>query len=82
MATVETLVKGGTVGREYDSAAYRRGWEASLRGSVTALDRADARGEVTEWYDGYHDEACERPKYHSRDFMCDGRGSCRGECVA
>jgi hypothetical protein len=53
------------------SAAYRRdynnGWDTSARGADDALDRADARGVSHAWYDGYHDQAAGRPKWHLRD---------------
>lgn len=54
---------------------YRNGWNASARyGTSTApntvnafegpLDRADARGVSHAWYDGYHDQAAGRPRWH------------------
>ncbi|WP_152346610.1 hypothetical protein [Brevibacterium sp. CFH 10365] len=49
--------------RGYSNDDYRRGWDAERRGSETALERADARGEPTAWYDGYMDSATGRPKY-------------------
>lgn len=54
--------------REYSTKDYNRGWRASLYGSETALERADMRGEPMEWYDGYMDVACHRPKYFLRDY--------------
>jgi hypothetical protein len=50
---------------------YNRGWKASQGGGAnSALDRADFRHEPDAWYDGYHDYAADRPKFHSRD--CSG----------
>jgi hypothetical protein len=47
-------------------ASQRAGMSTS--DGPSALDRADARGEPTAWYDGYHDHANgRRPKWHSRD---------------
>jgi len=54
---------------------YRNGWNASERyGTSTAsnsvnafetpLDRADARGASHAWYDGYHDNAAGRDRWH------------------
>lgn len=51
----------------YSTKDYNRGWAASARGSETALDRADMRNECSEWYDGYMDLACGRPKFFLRD---------------
>ena len=49
---------------ESHRSAYRRGWSASARGSEGALERADHRGEVDAWYDGYLDHAAGRERYH------------------
>lgn len=58
-------------GRTYDTSAYRRGWTASTRdtgmGETSALERADARQEPMEWYDGHSDETQGNPRYHYRD---------------
>jgi hypothetical protein len=44
---------------------YERGWRASGRpDAVAPLDAADARGEPDAWYDGYHDRAAGREKWH------------------
>jgi hypothetical protein len=40
--------------------AYNRGWR-----STGNLDTADARREPAAWYDGYHDLASGRAKWHS-----------------
>ena len=54
-------------GPEY-TGHYNRGWKASQGGGAnSALDRADFRHEPDAWYDGYHDYAADRPKFHSRD---------------
>lgn len=45
---------------------YDRGYAAARRGSDTALDRADARGESNDWYAGYEDAAAGRPKRAQR----------------
>ena len=50
--------------------AYRRGWQASVRATDGALDRADARGESNAWYDGYMDHACDRPMWAALDTTC------------
>jgi hypothetical protein len=52
-----------TITPEYRKA-YLRGWRASARVADGALDRADRRGEPDAWYDGYHDEAAGREKWH------------------
>ena len=44
---------------------YNRGWQASKRAGSNTLDRADSRGESQAWYDGYHDYAAGRPKWHA-----------------
>lgn len=47
--------------------AYRRGWQAFMRGSMNAVENADDRNEKREWYLGFND-ANEHPfvaKYHS-----------------
>lgn len=46
-----------------NDADYGRGWSAARRGSDTALERADDRGESSRWYDGYFDYACGRSKF-------------------
>ena len=45
---------------------YRRGWDAFLRGSRSALENADDRREPLAWYLGYEDanESNHLPKYH------------------
>ena len=50
--------------------AYRAGWEAYERGAPDALDKADMRRVVREWYSGFHDAAAGRPKWH--EMKCDG----------
>lgn len=50
----------------YDTASYQRGWRTSVSGADMALDRADERREVDEWYDGYLDAAASREKWHLR----------------
>jgi hypothetical protein len=45
-------------------AAYNRGWKAGNSGADFCLDNADGRGEPHAWYDGYHDAAACRPKWH------------------
>lgn len=47
------------------SKDYERGWRAASRGDGQ-LDKADARGEVPAWYDGYHDRAAGRSKWSAR----------------
>jgi len=42
---------------------YKRGWNASRRGTDGALDRADGRGEVTAWFAGYYDYAAGRDQF-------------------
>ncbi len=42
---------------------YNRGWKSGMTGSLTALERADARGECIAWYRGYTDAACDWDKY-------------------
>lgn len=79
-------------GRPYDTASYRRGWQASARDTgatawETPMDRADARGEPDEWYDGYSDHSQDNPRYHYRDCPAcayDGPEGERtdGECLA
>lgn len=44
------------------AADYTRGWDAANRGSSTALERADSRGETSRWYDGYYDRAAGRSR--------------------
>lgn len=65
----------------YNTKRYVAGWIASERWGMSAssrygwadiriespLDRADSRNECNEWYDGYMDNACGRPKYFTRD---------------
>ena len=49
----------------YDRASYNRGWRTSLNGTGSGyIDRADARREPDEWYDGYYDAAAGREKWH------------------
>lgn len=43
---------------------YNRGWRSSSTTQGGALDAADYRGEPTPWYDGYYDNATNRPKWH------------------
>lgn len=44
---------------------YSRGWVSYHRSTeISALDRADARGESDAWYDGYLDGAAGREKWH------------------
>lgn len=42
--------------------AYERGWRSGQRGAK--LEGADRRGEPDAWYDGFHDHAAGRPKWH------------------
>jgi hypothetical protein len=44
--------------------AYERGWRTSMRMADGALERADDRNEPDAWYDGYHDAAAGREKWH------------------
>lgn len=44
--------------------AYERGWRAAQRSTGTALEAADLRRELDAWYDGYHDYAAGRDKWH------------------
>lgn len=54
---------------EFDRDAYNRGWRSAW--SEGALDRADARRESDEWYQGYHDSAHgTRGKWHLP--LCEG----------
>lgn len=64
---------------------YRRGWASSARAAESdsyssPLERADFKGEPRAWYEGYHDHAGDRPKYHA--LTCpkggdhDGTGGC------
>jgi hypothetical protein len=49
----------------YDRDSYNRGWRSSLDATVgLPLELADARGECSEWYDGYTDAATGRQKWH------------------
>ena len=43
---------------------YTRGWRASGRVNAS-LDRGDANNEPDAWYDGYHDYASSRAKWHT-----------------
>lgn len=66
----------------YDRKSYARGWAASVRSSDGALDRADARREPSEWYDGYLDFAADRPKGFSITHTAEQREAYdRGEDV-
>lgn len=60
----DNLTSEEEAGRLADSyrRAYGRGWAASRRGS--SLEAADHRGEPDAWYDGYHDQAADRPRWH------------------
>lgn len=71
---------------EQDKASrghYQRGWKAGERGAyaatstVSPMERADSRGEPGAWYQGYHDYAADRPKFHSLE--CPGTGDHYGE---
>lgn len=54
---------------------YSRGWKAE-RSSDDALERGDQRSENRAWYDGYHDSAVGRPKFHSRECMASDHRLC------
>lgn len=66
---------------EYDGH-YNRGYRASQSpGSgygPSKLERADDRNEPKAWYDGYHDYAADRPKFHSRDCSASRHGEDAG----
>ena len=63
----------------YNTAAYNRGWRTSYSGlSGSALDRADARHEPEEWYDGYFDAGAGRTKWHLRH--CTNHSNKPGGC--
>jgi len=57
-------------------AAYVRGWAASVRHAEGALERADDRGEIGAWYDGYLDYAADRPKWHTLRCLSDNHDTC------
>ena len=48
---------------------YERGWRYSHRETAT-LDHGDSMGYPDAWYDGYHDWASGREKWHFLN--CDG----------
>jgi len=52
-------------------AAYQRGWNASQKYTITKdgrtpIERADDRNEPHAWYDGFDDNSCQLPKFHSQ----------------
>ena len=51
----------------YDLASYARGWRDADRWDTieSPLDLGDARGECDAWYDGYHDSAAGRDRWHT-----------------
>jgi hypothetical protein len=61
-----------------DRGHYQRGWRASERASEwdgegqSALEKADWKNEPRQWYDGYHDYAADRPKFHALECPTDG----------
>lgn len=63
---------------DYDRASYSRGWTAGERCGDGCLDRADARGEVDAWYDGYLDSAVGRYKWHRP--LCSAHHNGDGGC--
>jgi hypothetical protein len=57
------MAKTHTAAYQY-RVGYQRGWNAAKRGSESALERADLRGEPSAWYDGYLDYAAGREQWH------------------
>jgi hypothetical protein len=50
---------------DYDMYKYNAGQRSAISGADGCLERADARGEVAAWYDGYMDAATGREKWHT-----------------
>ena len=52
---------------DYDLKAYAKGWRdsGSYNTEASPLDLGDARGEPSEWYDGYFDLAVGRDRWHT-----------------
>lgn len=85
MASLAALETAATVDPKQRKKDYRRGWDASVRAAdstsygPSALERADDRGEVKAWYEGYLDHATDRPKHHALE--CDAPTHDEGSCT-